>query len=680
MADPFYNQAALDVPWYDQTYQGLPEHVEIYPTWLPEQHVDPWQETWQRCLREGTAFDQVRLLWTLGTRMWSNICQMRIDPLAAYTDAASEAASYTWKSLVGWLRLAHLILKPFIGIANAIGMEIWPFVRAAGVGLARWQVTRSLTFILLEAALIGAVVAMLLLRRYMIRNRLLPRAQSWIEAKRALVRQRHDSAKAAFQQLQRSVAKKSKLAAQMLPHMLYWAVAAAAALLLPAHMAALSLGPAWEFVTVGWPILTTIMLARGRKRSGASPSAALDEGVKGGARPSIRAGTPSGKGKRGAAAAAAAAAQVAKPKGEEEPGGRNVDEALMYWIVFALAQCCAYVLGLVPGVGRLVLSTGTGWGLQLRMWTMLAGIWLQLPGSAGGIHMAYALIEPLIHEYIRAVRPPGGADAVARSKNGLSFLVTLRILSQERASMIAENIADSWMLLPTPLLVFSPGFVVRGGCMYAGLLVPAINSAKALAHRNTLIDNSQGGARTRWLTYWAVFGMYWYFQIALASLLAWLPFANHAQLALLLWLQLPVFRGSYYVLAKIESALVAFSLGGTASPGAAARARGFFPASRTVSGTIAEPSAAAAPKATAAEAAGPDAKEALPVAAAAAAAYAPAEAKGDRGGGFEGVGRGSEPGWGEAPAQAMPSAPPRERGSVTASAQKRRSHGGRNFK
>jgi hypothetical protein len=41
------------------------------------------------------------------------------------------------------------------------------------------------------------------------------------------------------------------------------------------------------------------------------------------------------------------------------------------------------------------------------------------------------------------------------------------------------------MILPVPLLIVTPGFIVRGGCVYTGLLVPALNSAKALAH----VDN-----------------------------------------------------------------------------------------------------------------------------------------------------------------------------------------------
>jgi TB2/DP1, HVA22 family len=69
------------------------------------------------------------------------------------------------------------------------------------------------------------------------------------------------------------------------------------------------------------------------------------------------------------------------------------------------------------------------------------------------------------------------------------------------------------------------------------------------------IDSTQGGARTRWLTYWCIFGIYRYLQQCLVPVLVWIPFSSHAQLAFLLWLQLPVFRGAYYILDKIRAQL-----------------------------------------------------------------------------------------------------------------------------
>jgi hypothetical protein len=118
---------------------------------------------------------------------------------------------------------------------------------------------------------------------------------------------------------------------------------------------------------------------------------------------------------------------------------------------------------------------------------LFSAIWLHLPGTTGGIHVVYSIIEPLIDKYIKAVKPlqQQGTAASQKTNTALQLLVTLRLLNEDTAVMIAENIADSWMILPVPLLIVTPGFIVRGGCVYTGLLVPALNSAKALAH----VDN-----------------------------------------------------------------------------------------------------------------------------------------------------------------------------------------------
>lgn len=44
--------------------------------------------------------------------------------------------------------------------------------------------------------------------------------------------------------------------------------------------------------------------------------------------------------------------------------------------------------------------------------------------------------------------------------------------------VLADNVADSWMLLPVLVFFFTPGFLTNLGCLYAGLVVPALNSIK----------------------------------------------------------------------------------------------------------------------------------------------------------------------------------------------------------
>lgn len=62
------------------------------------------------------------------------------------------------------------------------------------------------------------------------------------------------------------------------------------------------------------------------------------------------------------------------------------------------------------------------------------------------------------------------------------------------------------------------------------------------------LATSPGSARIRWLTYWVAYGGWWHVSWQLGGLLRIIPFATHVQLALLLWLQVPVFRGGGRIL------------------------------------------------------------------------------------------------------------------------------------
>lgn len=53
--------------------------------------------------------------------------------------------------------------------------------------------------------------------------------------------------------------------------------------------------------------------------------------------------------------------------------------------------------------------------------------------------------------------------------------------------VLASNVTDSWMLLPVPLFFFTPAFVAFLGCLYAGLVVPALNSIKVLLRSIILV-------------------------------------------------------------------------------------------------------------------------------------------------------------------------------------------------
>lgn len=83
------------------------------------------------------------------------------------------------------------------------------------------------------------------------------------------------------------------------------------------------------------------------------------------------------------------------------------------------------------------------------------------------------------------------------------------------------------------------------------------------------LATSQGSARVRWLTYWVAYGGWWHMSWQLGALLRFIPFATHAQLALLLWLQVPVFRGGGRILDFGERCMERWAQGAVADASSA---------------------------------------------------------------------------------------------------------------
>lgn len=85
-----------------------------------------------------------------------------------------------------------------------------------------------------------------------------------------------------------------------------------------------------------------------------------------------------------------------------------------------------------------------------------------------------------------------------------------------------------------------------------------------------VLATSAGSARVRWLTYWVAYGAWWHVSLQLGGLLRILPFSTHAQLALLLWLQVPVFRGGGRILDFGERCMERWAQGGAVDASAGA--------------------------------------------------------------------------------------------------------------
>ena len=85
------------------------------------------------------------------------------------------------------------------------------------------------------------------------------------------------------------------------------------------------------------------------------------------------------------------------------------------------------------------------------------------------------------------------------------------------------------------------------------------------------LATSAGSARVRWLTYWVAYAGWWQVFWHVGGLLRVLPLAAHAELALLLWLQVPLFRGGGRILDFGERCLERWASGAVAADAPPAR-------------------------------------------------------------------------------------------------------------
>jgi hypothetical protein len=126
----------------------------------------------------------------------------------------------------------------------------------------------------------------------------------------------------------KQVEKKSLLMAKILPHAVYWTLVSLLIFFAPQLAVAASQGPLWQLVTIAYPVCYTMYLQRSKQHIGASPTVVTAKNV------------------TGKQVVTAAAAVV-----PFEP--HDTDKALMYWVVFAVMQCCVYVISIIPGFSLL---------------------------------------------------------------------------------------------------------------------------------------------------------------------------------------------------------------------------------------------------------------------------------------------------------------------------------------
>eukprot|EP00752_Nemacystus_decipiens_P010653 g9486.t1 len=462
----------------------------------------------------------------------------------------------SWRALSAWVAVITLLLSPVLHFLAVIVRAVWPHAQRAATALLQYQASLPLSTVLAEVAAVVFVIATFLLRRFIIRQRYLPRAQRRVREFRARLSRNYLSFTAA-------VERNFRLSARAFPHVVYWSAAASLAWFAPGFAAGLRENFS-VLMTATWPTLYGLyltLLLRSQDRDAPNGAVGTPGGVGGGGattasrRTPTPVRTPVGRGSTSTPGAGTPA--TARSPGAALGRGvgvmpHDVDRVLMYWVVFTVVK----VASLLPLASTAVDIAGKPFVRSIAFFLV---VWMHLPGPGSGLQVVYASMEPMVHKYVRDLRAPqnGYSGTIQKWQD---MVVFVRLMTKEHAELLTDNIADSWMLVPALLCFFTPSFITNLGCAYAGLVVPSLNSIKTLGRRQSrsavagvsdgwaALATSAGSARVRWLTYWVAYGGWWHVYWQLGGLLRVLPLASHAQLALLLWLQVPVFRGGGRIL------------------------------------------------------------------------------------------------------------------------------------
>lgn len=271
-----------------------------------------------------------------------------------------------------------LFLSPVLQFVAVLARAVWPHLRSAALSLVKYQASLPRTTLYAEAAFVVLVVGVILLRRFIVRQRYLPRAQRRVR----LFRQRADRLYVSFT---KSIERKFRLSARLFPHLVYWTAAGFFAWLAPGAAGHLR-DNLWVFATTLWPTMYAVYLVlvlRGQHRAngesgGGTPVAGTPDAASASAPVTRRtpvgtavmstpgAGTPA----RSPGSGLARAGTCVMPQ--------DVDRVLMYWVVFTVASCLGLVARLIPE-NRLTPHAYTG--------VFFVALWMHLPGPGSGLQV-----------------------------------------------------------------------------------------------------------------------------------------------------------------------------------------------------------------------------------------------------------------------------------------------------
>lgn len=210
---------------------------------------------------------------------------------------------------------------------------------------------------------------------------------------------------------------------------------------------------------------------------------------------------------------------------------------LRFWIVFGLvwsARSLSWYF--CPFVFRHIVA-------RLDTALFYFFLWAQL-GMTRGANVVYSVIAKIARKRWRLdTKAKGGESRMEQVSLFMRLAVLANLVSKERASDVTSTVTESGLALVGVVFLITPRMATFLGTLLIGLLVPCYLSTAALETRG-----SQGMVRHNWLSYWSVFSMMDATFAACSEMFGWLPLWYHVKMVIILWLQLPYYRGSVVVL------------------------------------------------------------------------------------------------------------------------------------
>ena len=309
--------------------------------------------------------------------------------------AFQAAFESSWHALSAWVAVITLLLSPVLHFLAVLARAVWPHAQGAATALLQYQASLPLSTVLAEVAAVVFVVGAFLLRRFIIRQRYLPRAQRRVRLFRARLSRSYAS-------FTKAVERNFRLSARAFPHVAYWTVAGSFTWFAPGFATWLRENFS-VFMTATWPTLYGLyltLLLRSQDQdapNGVVNSVAGTPGGGSGAAASRRTPTPV---RTPVARTSTSTPGAGTPGTARSPGAalgrgarvmpQDVDRVLMYWVVFTVVK----VASLVPLASAAVDIVGIPF---VRSIAFFLAVWMHLPGPGSGLQVLHCTAVPCCH-------------------------------------------------------------------------------------------------------------------------------------------------------------------------------------------------------------------------------------------------------------------------------------------